>query len=113
MPFSFKSLRSLSSSSHKQSPSISFTTGAPSSSRKLPESPGSPPSNVPSSLYQNDLLQEFKTLCANDSALQPLLSLLTLAESGQPGTLDSFNLINSLIKFVRTDDNLHETFTKG
>lgn len=110
MPFSFKTLRSLSSRSHKQSPSISSTNGAPLSSS---ESPGASPSNAPSSLYQNDLLQEFKALCANDSALQPLLSLLTLAESGQPGTLDSFNLINSLIKFVRTDNNLHETFTKG
>jgi len=114
MPFSFKTLRTLSSNSHKQSPSISSNNVAPGpSSSHKPSGPPATSSSRSSSLYQNDLHQEFKELCANDSALQPLLSILTLAESGQPGVLDSFNLVNNLIKFVRTDNNLHETFTKG
>ena len=61
-------------------------------------------------LHQNDLLQEFKAFCAGDSALQPLLPILTLAESGQPGKLESFDLINLLIKFCRSDPDLHAKY---
>ena len=70
-----------------------------------------PPS--PSTLYQDDLLQELKAACAADSALQPLLSILILAEPNQPGTLDRFNPINLLIKFVWSDHHPHSTFTKN
>lgn len=82
-------------SSHKSSPSIASTTNS------VPPAP---------SLTNNDLLQQLKAVCAEDSALQPLLPILTLAEPGQPGILDSFNLINLLIKFVRTDHSLRSTF---
>lgn len=66
-----------------------------------------------SSLRNDDLLQELKAFCAADSAFQPLLPILILAEDGQPGVLDRFSLINLLIKFVRSDEHLHETFTKS
>src|SRR6266545_2878048 len=70
-------------------------------------------SSAPSNGSHNDLLQELKAVCAADSALQPLLPILILAEQGQPGTLDRFNLLNLLIKFIRSDHDLHETFKKS
>jgi hypothetical protein len=70
-------------------------------------------SDAAPSLHQDDLLQELKAVFAADSALQPLLPILTLAEPGQPGTLDFFNLLNLLIKFIRSDDDLHDTYKKN
>ena len=95
---------------HKATRSAFSSNPAASSSRNVAPDASS---NAAPSLYQNDLLQEFKAVCAADFALQPLLSILTLAEHGQPGSLDRFNLLNLLIKFVRGDHQLHDTFTKG